>query len=126
MEIKRNIYLNKLISKKHNGLIKVVTGIRRCGKSYLLFNLFKDHLLAEGAAGRLYELTDDSGTAWYPAAGSRNSGTAVLQSTGNNGGYWSASTSGGNGVLLYFSNSSVYPVGNNSRAYGFSVRCVHK
>ncbi|WP_373150672.1 hypothetical protein [Bacteroides stercoris] len=79
-----------------------------------------------GTAGRLYELTDDSGTAWYPAAGSRNSGTAVLQSTGNNGGYWSASTSGGNGVLLYFSNSSVYPVGNNSRAYGFSVRCVHK
>ena len=48
MEIKRDIYLNKLISKKHNGLIKVVTGIRRCGKSYLLFNLFKDHLLAEG------------------------------------------------------------------------------
>lgn len=35
MEIKRDIYLNKLINKKHNGLIKVVTGIRRCGKSYL-------------------------------------------------------------------------------------------
>ena len=48
MEIKRDIYLNKLISKKHNGLIKVVTGIRRCGKSYLLFNLFRDYLLAEG------------------------------------------------------------------------------
>ena len=48
MEIKRDIYLNKLISKKHNGLIKVVTGIRRCGKSYLLFNLFKGHLLTEG------------------------------------------------------------------------------
>lgn len=48
MEIKRDIYLNKLINKKHNGLITVVTGIRRCGKSYLLFNLFKDHLLAEG------------------------------------------------------------------------------
>ena len=48
MEIKRDIYLNKLINKKHNGLIKVVTGIRRCGKSYLVFNLFKDHLLAEG------------------------------------------------------------------------------
>ncbi len=44
MEIKRDIYLNKLISKKHNGLIKVITGIRRCGKSYLLFNLFRDHL----------------------------------------------------------------------------------
>ena len=39
MEIRRDIYLNKLISKKHNGLIKVVTGMRRCGKSYLLFNL---------------------------------------------------------------------------------------
>lgn len=48
MEIRRDIYLNKLISKKYNGLIKVVTGIRRCGKSYLLFNLFKDYLLAEG------------------------------------------------------------------------------
>ena len=48
MEIKRDIYLNKLISKMHNGFIKVVTGIRRCGKSYLLFNLFKDHLLEEG------------------------------------------------------------------------------
>lgn len=50
MEIKRNIYLSKLISKKHNGLIKVVTGIRRCGKSYLLFNLFKKHL-AGGRSG---------------------------------------------------------------------------
>lgn len=49
MEIKRDLYLNKLISKKHNGLIKVVTGIRRCGKSYLLFELFKNHLLSEGA-----------------------------------------------------------------------------
>ncbi len=48
MVIKRDMYLNKLISKKLNGLIKVVTGIRRCGKSYLIFNLFKDHLLAEG------------------------------------------------------------------------------
>ena len=47
MIIQRDVYLNKLISKKQNGLIKVVTGIRRCGKSYLLFNLFKDHLLAE-------------------------------------------------------------------------------
>ena len=48
MVIKRDMYLNKLISKKQNGLIKVVTGIRRCGKSYLLFNLFKDYLLADG------------------------------------------------------------------------------
>lgn len=48
MVVKRNDYLNKLISKKHNGLIKVVTGVRRCGKSYLLFNLFKEYLLSEG------------------------------------------------------------------------------
>ena len=47
MEIKRNRYLNTLISKKHNGLIKVITGMRRCGKSYLLFTLFKEHLLSD-------------------------------------------------------------------------------
>ncbi len=38
MEIKRDIYLNKLIGKKHNGLIKVVTGIRRCGMYYVLLD----------------------------------------------------------------------------------------
>lgn len=48
MEIKRNRYLNTLISKKHNGLIKVITGMRRCGKSYLLFTLFKEYLLSDG------------------------------------------------------------------------------
>lgn len=48
MEIKRDLYLNKLIRKKHNGLIKIVTGVRRCGKSYLLFNLFHNHLLDNG------------------------------------------------------------------------------
>ena len=48
MEIKRDYYLNQLIDRKHNGLIKVITGLRRCGKSYLLFTLFKAHLLAEG------------------------------------------------------------------------------
>lgn len=47
MEIQRGLYLNRLISKKHNGLIKVITGIRRCGKSYLLFNLFREHLRKE-------------------------------------------------------------------------------
>ncbi len=61
MEIKRDSYLNKLISKKHNGLIKVVTGIRRCGKSYLLFELFKGHLLSEGVDERhIIEIAFDS------------------------------------------------------------------
>lgn len=50
MEIKREYYLNKLIKRKHNGLIKVITGIRRCGKSYLLNTLFYQHLIASGVA----------------------------------------------------------------------------
>ena len=48
MEIKRDDYLNMLIAKKGNGLIKVITGLRRAGKSYLLFTLFKKHLLESG------------------------------------------------------------------------------
>lgn len=47
-EIKRDVYLNKLISRKENGLIKIITGIRRCGKSYLLDPLFKKYLLESG------------------------------------------------------------------------------
>ena len=46
--IRRDSYLNRLIEKKENGLIKVITGIRRCGKSYLLFNLFYDYLVESG------------------------------------------------------------------------------
>ena len=46
MVIRRDRYLERLISKQNNGMIKVITGIRRSGKSYLLFNLFYDHLLA--------------------------------------------------------------------------------
>lgn len=48
MEIKRDVYLNRLIVRKHNGFIKVITGIRRCGKSYLLNTLFYNHLINEG------------------------------------------------------------------------------
>jgi hypothetical protein len=48
MEIKRDFYLQKLIEHKNNGMVKIVTGVRRCGKSYLLFTLFYNHLLAEG------------------------------------------------------------------------------
>ncbi len=46
--IKRDDYLNRIIDKKENGLIKVITGIRRCGKSFLLFNLFYDYLIESG------------------------------------------------------------------------------
>lgn len=48
MEIQRDSYIEKLIIRKHNNMIKIITGIRRCGKSYLLFNLFKNHLLSTG------------------------------------------------------------------------------
>ena len=61
LEIKRDYYLNKLMAKKHNGLIKVITGMRRCGKSYLLFTLFKQHLRSSGvAADHIIEIAFDS------------------------------------------------------------------
>lgn len=61
MEFKREHYLNKLIMKKHNGLIKVVTGIRRCGKSYLLFSIFKNYLLESGTdKNHIIEIAFDS------------------------------------------------------------------
>ena len=50
MNINRDIYLKRLIDSRHNRMIKVVTGVRRCGKSYLLFHLFTDWLIAEGVA----------------------------------------------------------------------------
>lgn len=48
MEIKRQFYLNELIRKQKNGFVKIITGLRRCGKSYLLRTIFKNYLLANG------------------------------------------------------------------------------
>lgn len=48
MEIKRNVHLNRIIARKGNGMIKVITGMRRCGKSYLLFTLFHNYLIEQG------------------------------------------------------------------------------
>ena len=48
MHIPRPVYLQQLIDRMHNGMIKIVTGLRRSGKSYLLFELFKEHLLSNG------------------------------------------------------------------------------
>ena len=48
MNINRDKYLNDLINRMHNGMIKVVTGIRRCGKSYLIFTIFRNYLLEQG------------------------------------------------------------------------------
>ena len=48
MEIRRDSYLNQLISYRFDGLVKVITGIRRCGKSYLLNKIYRDYLIENG------------------------------------------------------------------------------
>ena len=60
MEIKRDIYLQKLINRMHNGMIKVITGIRRSGKSYLLFNIFRNYLKTQGVPKNLKQKI------WFP------------------------------------------------------------
>ncbi|MBD5281661.1 MAG: AAA family ATPase, partial [Bacteroides sp.] len=50
MRIERTIYLDKVIESRHNGMIKIITGVRRSGKSFLLFDLFADWLEAEGVS----------------------------------------------------------------------------
>ena len=60
MEIKRDAYLQQLIERKDNGMIKVITGIRRCGKSFLLFTIFKRYLLENGVnADHIIEIALD-------------------------------------------------------------------
>ena len=61
MEAKRDLYLNTLIVRKQNGFIKVITGVRRCGKSYLLNTLFYNYLVAEGIdEGHIVKFAFDS------------------------------------------------------------------
>ena len=48
MEIKRDHYLQQLVDRQWNGMVKIITGIRRCGKSYLLRTLFRNYLLNQG------------------------------------------------------------------------------
>lgn len=48
MYIKRDDYLRRLIAKRDNGFIKIITGVRRCGKSFLLFHLYKEYLVQSG------------------------------------------------------------------------------
>lgn len=69
--IRRDSYLEQLINRKENGLIKVITGIRRCGKSFLLFNIFYDYLLGQGVSRDhiiTIALDDDLNTAYRDPA----------------------------------------------------------
>ena len=60
-QIKRDVYLAGLIAKRDNGLVKVITGVRRCGKSYLLFTLYRQYLLENGVAeGQIVSLALDN------------------------------------------------------------------
>lgn len=75
--IRRDYYLQKLIDRKENGLVKVITGIRRCGKSYLLFNLFYDYLLDSGVKDeQIISIALDDDTYPYPD-GCYSMGTAA-------------------------------------------------
>ena len=67
MEIKRDRYLGRLVDRMHNGMVKVVTGVRRCGKTYLLFNLFGSYLRSSGVEdSHIIELAlDDEKNAEY-------------------------------------------------------------
>ena len=66
MEVRRDFYLDKLIKRKNNRLIKIITGIRRCGKSYLLNNLFYHHLLESGVdASHILRFAFDSADDLY-------------------------------------------------------------
>ena len=66
MAIQRGQYISELLSKRWNGKVKIVTGIRRCGKSFLLFNLYKDYLLNEGVEKDCFvELALDKKARYY-------------------------------------------------------------
>ncbi|HKM28764.1 MAG TPA: AAA family ATPase, partial [Anaerovoracaceae bacterium] len=61
MEIKREYYLNQIKLREQNGMVKVITGVRRCGKSYMLFELFMKDLLSRGIErGHIIDIALDS------------------------------------------------------------------
>ena len=66
MTIKRDRLLRRLTDAKHNEFVKIITGIRRCGKSYLLFNLFKKHLVKSGVRKDHIIEVDLENTDFYP------------------------------------------------------------
>ena len=118
MEIKRDIYLQRLIRKEKNGLIKIVTGVRRCGKSYLLFNLFHDYLTGKGVDGDHIievalddrsnkELRDPDNMLSYVKSGIKDDRTYYIILDGE---FEDVLNS-----LLHIRNADIYVTGSNSR-----------
>ena len=67
MEIQRQFYLDELLRKRGNGFVKIITGLRRCGKSYLLRTIFKNHLLGAIEIGHAADkIIVKSENFWYP------------------------------------------------------------
>lgn len=123
MEIKRDIYLQRLIRKEKNGLIKIVTGVRRCGKSYLLFNLFHDYLTGKGVDGDHIievalddrsnkELRDPDNMLSYVKSGIKDDRTyyIILDEIQLLGEFEDVLNS-----LLHIRNADIYVTGSNSR-----------
>ena len=121
MEIKRDIYLQRLIRKEKNGLIKIVTGVRRCGKSYLLFNLFHDYLTGKGVDGDHIievalddrsnkELRDPDNMLSYVKSGIKDDRTYYIILDGEKITFYDALND-----LRSLSNLDVYVTGSNSR-----------
>ena len=123
MEIKRENYLNQLILRKDNGMIKVITGIRRCGKSYLLFNLYKRHLLESGVEkDHIIEITLD-GIEWEELRDPKNCYQHIKDSIKDNEKYYllldevqfMPRFEEVLNSLLRISNIDVYVTGSNSK-----------
>jgi len=129
-EIKRDIYLNRLIERKENGLIKVITGVRRCGKSYLLFMLYYNYLKSIGVADdhiiRIQLDNDD----FEPQRDKKELARYIKEQTAGTGMYYvfvdeiQFCNDGFEGVLnglLYRKNVDVYVTGSNSKSLSSDV-----
>lgn len=128
-EIKRDIYLNRLIERKENGLIKVITGIRRCGKSYLLFTIYYNYLKSIGVSDeQIIRIQLDSDD--FELQRDRKELSAYIKEhTQGNGMYYVfideiQFCDGFEGVLnglLYRGNVDIYVTGSNSKSLSTDV-----
>lgn len=128
-EIKRNIYLKRLIERKENGLIKVITGIRRCGKSYLLFNLYYNYLRSVGVDdGHIIRIQLDNDD-FEQLRDRKELSKYIKEHTQSEGMYYIfvdeiQFCDGFEGVLnglLYRNNVDIYVTGSNSKSLSSDV-----